>query len=116
MLENVNRDVLILFPKKPFIDWVNYIFPEKKEVCPELMGHDAGNVYLIPEFDYPHKALHFIKINFKEYFENELFDWCTDKKLWPQHLSWELFEQWFHYSMQTVVLDTVNDALKKDVI
>lgn len=114
MLENVNRNVLIIFPKKPFMDWVNYIFPEKKHECPKPLKHDAGNVYLIPQFDNLQKAVHFLKINYKEYFENELQDWTTKKNDWPHDLSWELFDNWFHYSIQTVIIDTVNDTIKKE--
>lgn len=49
MLEHINRDAVIIFPKQPLMDWVNTIFPEEKIECPQIMTHDEANIYLIPE-------------------------------------------------------------------
>jgi hypothetical protein len=110
----VNRDVLILFPKQPLFDWANYIFPDEKMKCPKPMEHDEGDVFLIPEFTHPDDAIEYVKENFIEFFEQELFDWTTDENLWPDNLTWELFENWFHYSIQSVVMDTLDEEIEKE--
>ncbi|MDA3892265.1 MAG: hypothetical protein PF517_11435 [Salinivirgaceae bacterium] len=114
MFETINRDMLIIFPKQPLMDWVNYIFTDYKHECPKPLEHDQGNTYLIPEFDHPDDAVQFVKQNFKRFFENELFDWSTDEKDWPEKLTWELFEKWFHYSVQSLVMDTVEGNIEKE--
>jgi hypothetical protein len=113
MLENVNRAVLIIFPKQPLIDWANRHNPNNKEECPKPMEHDQGNVYMIPEFDYPEDALAYVKQNLKCIFEYELMEWQTDENKWPEKRTWDIFEQWFHFSIQSVVVDIVKDSIKK---
>ncbi len=114
MFQNINRDVLIIFPKKPLMDWANYIFPNDKMDCPKPMQHDEGDIFLIPEFDYPAKAIEYVKENFSDFFEHELFEWSTDENDWPQNRTWELFEKWFHYSVQSVVMDALNEKIEKN--
>ncbi|WP_147383942.1 hypothetical protein [Maribellus luteus] len=77
------------------------------------MAHDAGDVFLIPEFTHPDDAIEYLKENFIEFFEQELFDWTTDENLWPEKLTWELFETWFHYSIQSVVMDILDEEIEK---
>jgi hypothetical protein len=113
MFENVNRDVLIIFPKQPLIDWANRLNPNEDEECPMLMDLDQANVYMIPEFEDPKEALDFVKQNLNHFFENELKEWYTDENKWPEKRTWDIFEQWFHYSIQSVVVDIVNDGIKK---
>lgn len=115
MFQRINRDVLIVTPKQEFIDWVDSVFPENEaEICPQPMAHDESNIYLIPETDHPDYAIEMLKENFLPIFVNELFDWITDEDVWPKDLSWDLFEKFFHYNIQTIVLDTVPKRILKD--
>jgi hypothetical protein len=114
MFETVNRDVLIVFYKQPFIDWVNFVYDDDKVECPALLEHDRGDVYLIPEFDTQDEAMEYVRENFRDIFENELFGWCEDKESWPRDLSWEFFERCFHYSWQSVVLDMTEGEIQKE--
>jgi hypothetical protein len=114
MFDTISRDILILFPKKPLFDWANYIFPKDKLECSEPMAHDEGDIFLIPEFTNHNDAIEYVKENFIEFFKQELFDWTSDESLWPEKLTWELFDSWFHYSIQSVVMDTLDEEIKKD--
>jgi hypothetical protein len=114
MFETINRDVLILFPKQPLFDWANSVFPKDKMDCPKLMEHDQGNIYLIPETNCPDDAIKYLKKNFKQFFEQQLFEWCIDEETWPEKLTWKLFEEWFHYSVQSMVMDAGISAIIKD--
>jgi len=114
MFENINRDALILFPKQALIDWVNYTFPDDPVGLPKLMGHDEGNIYLLPETDHYGEGIELLKKNFKEIFKEELFAWCIDEEFWPKNLTWKLFEEWFHYSIQSMVMDTVDRPVVKE--
>lgn len=114
MFESINRDALILFPKQPLFDWVNSIFKDQKIECPEPLAHDEGNIYLLPEMDHYSYTVEFLKENFEVFFEKELFEWCTDENDWPKKLTWEMFEEWFHYSIQSMVEDTLEEEIIKD--
>jgi hypothetical protein len=74
MFQAINRDVLLIFLKQPFIEWVNTIYIDHQHDCPALFEHDQGNMYLIPEFDSPDEAIEYVKKNVKVFFKNELFD------------------------------------------
>ncbi len=109
-----DRDVLILFPKKQLYDWVKYIYPDEQMECPEPMTHDEADIFLIPEFDHHSDAIEYLKENYLEFFQQELFDWTTDENLWPERLTWELFEKWIDFSIQSVVMDTLDKRIIKE--
>jgi hypothetical protein len=50
-IEIINRNALIVFPKKALFGWVNYIFPDDPVSYIEPLDHDMGKVYLLPEKD-----------------------------------------------------------------
>lgn len=114
MLETINRNVLIIKPAKPLIEWVNYIFPEPPLVNLNGDKHDNSNVYLIPSMDCIGDSLVFLKENFDSFFQEELYGWCEDESLWPQKRDWIMFELWLDYSIQSMVIDTLPQAIKKE--
>lgn len=113
--DSVNRDALIMFPKQALYDWINSVFPEEPVECPRVLEHDSGNVYLLDERDHHSEALSYLEQNFATYFEYELLDWCMDEKLWPKNRTWELFNTWFHISIQTIVLDAGSGRIEKEI-
>lgn len=115
-LKNVNRNALIVFPDKPFIDWVNYIFPDDPVLNIDPLEHDEGNVYLLPIKESVNQSMNYLRRYFREIFENELRDWCTDETQWPQNITWKLFTEWFHYSIQSVVMDIDNEPLEREYL
>ena len=80
----LNRDVLIVRYKQPFVDWVN-------EADPHPDGHpmtlkDANEdspVYLIHEYA-SEDFENWLRECYIPLFENILDDWYTDPALWPQ--------------------------------
>ncbi len=114
MFENINRDALILFPKQPLFDWVNYIFDDEEIKGSEPLTHDEGDVFLLPEFDHPDETIEYLKDNYIAFFKHELFEWTPDENLWPEKLTWEMFQEWFSYSIQSMVIDTLDEKIEKD--
>jgi len=99
-----------VYPKKEFYDWINeHHNANEKNDCPESLGYDDANIYLIPNYPYPGEAKQHVKDNFLTYFKNEINDWDSPGSGWPDNLSWELFNQWFYFSIQSVVIDTAED-------
>jgi hypothetical protein len=102
---------VIIKPKQPFIDWIksqdqNSEMPEEK--------HDFKSVYLLAEED----ADDWNKYVKKEYlwiFNNELEGWNNDAHTWPINKTWDTFNKWFDFEVQTMIYDLVDDEpIEKD--
>ena len=78
-----NRNVLLLAPKQPLIDWVNHVFPDDTpERLENALAHGNANIYLIPAEE-PEESIDWLKNNFETILEEELLEWCTDTSQWP---------------------------------
>jgi len=110
----LNRDLLIVRYKQPFIDWVN-------EADPHPGGHlitledanDDSPAYLIHEYaseDFENWLLDC----YLPLFENILGEWYTDPILWPQDRTLKLFKAWCHIEVHSMVLDYVDGPLLDD--
>ncbi|MBE7413296.1 MAG: hypothetical protein HS129_14755 [Leptospiraceae bacterium] len=106
----INRDVFLLSPKKPLFDWSNKIFPDDPiKFDRKPFDHDEAHAYLIPELDSPKDFKKWIQKNYRQFFEEQLFGWCTDETLWPRKLTFKMFQDWFDISYQSMVFDTIPD-------
>lgn len=105
----INRDVLLARPTKAMIDWVNGLYPQEDSMpYSEQASHDDWDVFLIPDHDSPEDALEYVKKHCDEFLSIILDDWCMEEDRWPKPLNWALFERFIHYTVQTVVMDTVS--------
>ena len=111
---SINRNALIMRPKPALIDWVNSIFPDAPVDYNDLGKHDSLDIFLIPDFDSVDESLEWVKENCEDFLSYALEDWCTDEKVWPQPLEWELLESLFDYSIQTVVVDTMDEGYDEE--
>jgi hypothetical protein len=107
--ENVKRCALILKPKKPFFDWLNSIDP----IDSELTVHDDSAVYLLPDFEEKSQIQNWLKKNFDELFCDQLNNWYIDDTLWVKNRTFEMFKEWFDYSMHTMIWDTLEEPIEK---
>ena len=116
MFDTINRDAVIIAPNKGVIDWVNKIFPDEKVEYSNPLDYNNANIYLVPEREDEKARMKYLKSNFEAIFEDELMAWSSDEESWPQELTWELFEEWFHISLQSMVVDTLEDKITKEDI
>lgn len=112
--KTINRDVLILFPKQAFFDWINSVFPDDLVKCPKLLANDAANIYLLDQKVNHGESLDYLKRNFQHFFELELFDWCQDEEYWPKKLNWKMMNEWFHISVQSMVFDAGSGPIERN--
>ena len=101
----INRTALIVKPKKPFFDWLKEIDPED-DVLDDYM--DDPDVYLLPDFEDTDQMEIWLKKNFDVIFRDQMNHWYTEEDLWIEKRTFKLFNQWFVYSMHTMVWDTLN--------
>jgi len=110
LFEAINRIGVVVKPRKPFIDWLNYLYEDKDEA----MVSEDNNIYLIREMDSNEEAMEWLKDNFEPIFDNELLDWNTDENTWPQNRTWQVFRQWFDVEICSMLLDMEDDVIEKD--
>lgn len=107
--ESINRNAIVIKPKKPLFDWINFIYPESP-----VSEKEEGNIYLIREKDSNEAIEKWLKRNFDQIFQNELNDWHTDEKDWPQKRTFKIFQEWFEYEIHSMVLDLEETDITKE--
>lgn len=110
----IDRDAVIITSKKPLIDWVNYYRAELKLEVPSVWDHDKSRIYLIPELRGPKDSLEYLKANFDHFFRCELLGWFTEEELMPKKRTWKLFNEWFSFSIQSMVLDVDEFEIERE--
>lgn len=97
----INRNAIVVKPKKPLLDWINFLYPDPENPVTQV----EGDIYLIQEMDSTEEIEKWLKRNFDQIFQNELNDWHTDEKNWPQKRTFKIFQEWFEYRIHYMVLD-----------
>lgn len=102
----INRNAIILKPLKPFIDWVNKLYPgeehfQENQVSTYLVDEEIENleVWITKKFD--------------KFFMFELEGWSTNKKVWPQKRTNKMFNEWFRVEVSMLVFDMEKAPISK---
>ncbi len=103
----INRSVLIVRPKQPFLDWARGL--DDSGLLPDVEGEQT--VYLVPEFDDEESTQAIIETIYAVVFENELWEWHADSSTWPAHRDLATFLKWFSLEWHSVVEDLCAYAL-----
>jgi hypothetical protein len=82
-INTINRTLLIVSPKKAFLDRANSFGADIPDFLPATEHHSG---YLIPEKYDETNYRTFIKRNFRTFLEEELRSEIGDSELWPE--SW----------------------------
>lgn len=109
----LNRAVLILRYKQPFVDWINAADPTPTQELTLVDVNDDNTAYLI-EVEDEKEFERWLKENAEMLFEEELNGWYTDPSLWPQDRSLALFKKWCTFELHTLVIDTGSSPLFDD--
>lgn len=107
--DNVKRSALLLTPKKPFFDWLSNIDP----IDPGLKDTLESSVYLLPDFEEKQQMEKWLTVNFDQLFCDQLNNWYIDDSLWVQNRTFNMFQEWFHYSMHIMIWDTLEEPIEK---
>jgi len=103
-MNTINRTLLIIIPKTPFLDWV-------KNFNIEI---DSGeySAYLIPEEYDEYNYKDYLKKNFKDIFDSELYGILRDSDFYPEKRDYETFNKWFETHVCDTVFDLGNDPIE----
>jgi len=106
----LNRTVLILISKQPFLDWLNAAEQNPLSLTLEMLRID-NDTFLIPQFDDPHDAVKWAEDRWSVLFDSILFDWITEESMWPENRSLEMFLEWFNIDVHSMVWDLAKESL-----
>ncbi len=97
----LNRGVVIVRPKQPYLDWAAAL--DDSELVPDPNAEQT--VYLIPSYGDDEEAWEILERVHPAIFENELYGWHTDEAAWPKGRDFAMFKAWFKIELHSVVED-----------
>jgi hypothetical protein len=106
----LNRGVLIVRPRQPYLDWAAGL--DNSGLVPD--PDDEQTIYLIPSFEDDEEAWKIVEEIYAEVFERELDGWHTDEAAWPQNRDFAMFKEWFDIELHSVVEDLCGDEIIDD--
>ena len=107
----LNRGLVILRPKEPFIQWVSRIAADDPVPVDELA---QASTYLIPEFQTEDESWDWIRSNSSLLFDLALNEWDADESEWPTVRDWPALSDWFQVEFVDLVWDLVDEPLTSD--
>jgi hypothetical protein len=110
----LDRDLIVVKFKQPFVDWVNEAdpYPDGSSKTLDEVNEDVST-FLISD-----NACEDLEGWLKEYylllFEAILEEWYVDEILWPQDRTFALFKAWCDVEAHSMVFDLVDGPLIDD--
>jgi hypothetical protein len=110
----LNREMLIVRLKQPFVDWINEADPNPDRVHITLEdANEDSAVFLIHE--YACEDLEgWLAQCYLPLFEEVLEQWYLVPTLWPQDRDLDLFKAWCEVEVHGIVIDLVDEPLLDD--
>jgi hypothetical protein len=99
----VNRCVLIVKPKQPFLRWVKSL-PDPGTITLERLRDDT-TAYLLPEYEADQDRDALLSEFYDEIFEEQLRGWWTDETTYPANRTLQKFREWFDVEFHSMVFD-----------
>lgn len=110
-MEIVNRGLLLVVPKQPYLDWANGLDRHGPEFHLEE-GMPAA--YLIPRFGTLEEVDAFVEDVYGTLFEEELAAWTEDRDVWPESRDLDRFYEWFAVEYTDLVADLGAEPLRTE--
>ncbi len=102
----VNRSVVVIKAKGAFLEWTNSL-PDPLVGHTLTPLHDDCHVYLFPEWDTHAQREEFL-------FEQELWSWHRDERMFPRNRTLAMFREWFDVEFHSVVMDLVEGPILEE--
>jgi len=101
-MKTINRTVVTIIPKQPFIDWAISFDDNGPGLDPSEIHSTA---LLIPDKYDENNFETFIKKKYILIFEHELESWMADPAVWPKDRTYKRFKEWFEVRVSDTVID-----------
>jgi hypothetical protein len=112
MLPTLNRSVVMVTPKQPFLDWLLSVDPASAEVAVEVVCKPV--FYLLPACEDDAVLEEYVRDACKTIFEDQLDGWYRGRSRWPVVRNFNTFRLWFEYRADALVLDLGDELLRHD--
>ena len=112
-MKEVNRSLVVIKPKQPYVDWANSFMEEDQGQSIGSFHRDC-NAYLIDEIEEDGDEERILKKVYRRIFEEELYAWMTDENVWPEKRDYPTFRAWFDVAFHNLVFDLGNNWLKAE--
>jgi len=113
-MQIINRNLFIVRPKQPYVDWINAQPDQDSPVSLAYIQRDC-HTYLIPEMVNEDEALEYIQALKREIFEIELGSWCRDPNIWPKKRTPVMFDEWFELEFHSMIFDLHGKQIRKEM-
>ena len=110
-MHDIDRGLLLVFPKKPFVDWLNSVDPDGRPVTLQELWREPEAI-LVKEFDSEEEAQRLVKRVAREIFEHLLMEWHTNPDDWPGKRDYATFRRWFDVRSVSTVFDQVGKSIQ----
>ncbi|RTL12380.1 MAG: hypothetical protein EKK54_03895 [Neisseriaceae bacterium] len=111
----VERSIVVIKPKQPFLDWINNNLAISNESLLDLSNIRIDcNSYLIPEVNEIEDGVAYVDEIYEALFQLELASWSEDQSLWPQELTLKMFWEWFDIEISPTLIDLTEDDSSSD--
>ena len=108
-MNTINKTLLIIIPKKPYLDWAKSFENGKPEVD---TGAEHYSAYLISEKYDEFNYKNYLKNHYLDIFEEELYAMIRDPDLWPQKRDLKTYNKWFDTHACDTVFDLSNEPIE----
>lgn len=106
----VERSIVVLKPKLPFLEWINTKLAISDETTLSLENIRIDcNSYLIPEVTEIEDGISYVDEIYEALFQLELASWSEDESTWPTELSLKMFWEWFDIEISPTLIDLTED-------
>lgn len=110
-MSEINRSLLILKPKQPFLDWSRMLDDKDEDLTLEEIHHDS-TAYLIPELWQDSDQHELLESYYDVLFEEQLAGWWTDEADWPEKRDLKMFLAWFEVEFHSLVFDLCEEPIR----
>jgi len=114
----INRAVVILRYKQPYIDWVRRVGPDPIKLTLED-ANDDSEAFLVPTYESPvdaidctEDAVKWVEKRWRMFFEHILGSWIIDESEWPRQRTLKMFREWFDVEYRSMVWDLCHEPLR----
>ncbi len=106
----INRSVLIVRAKEPFVQWLKSL-PDQFDISLEEINEDS-TAYLLPDYSYDEEQDEILVRFYELIFEEQLEGWWKDESDWPPKRDFTMFNKWFDLEFHSLVIDLVDAPLE----
>ena len=113
----LNRGLVIIRYKQPYVDWVKTAGDAPMEISLQ-QANDDGDSFLLPTYesqidpvDGTEDAIKWVEKRWRMFSEHILESWILDEAEWPQKRNLKMFREWFDIEYKSIVWDMGTEPL-----